>query len=180
MNYAFIMNSATQNPDSYSVLYEDAGNQYYFAAVHGMKMTRELTKKLADSGYELIDLCGDYNEEKTEEIRTSSEGKIKINYAKYSKEELARFNALQDISKYGIIVLGFDLTEDLVRLKLESEEYNTDIAIVAKEEMAALEAMRMVAEGIHFIELCGYFDAEKAEKVMQAIDHKIPIGYCGE
>jgi len=179
MKYAFIMNSATQNPDSYSVLYEDAGNQYYFAAVHGMKMSRELAKKLADDGYELIDLCGDYNEEKTEDIRTSSEGKIKVNYAKYTEEEIARFNALKDISKYGIIVLGFDLSKDLVRLKLESEEFNTDIAIVAKEETAVLEAKKMVADGICFIELCGYFDEEKAVVVAEAIGHKVPLGFCG-
>jgi len=180
MKYAFIMNSGTLNPESYSVLYEDGGNHYYFAAVHGMKMTRELAKKLADDGYELIDLCGDFDEEKTEEIRKASEGKIKVNYAKYTEEEMAKYNALTVNDKYGIIVLGFDLSKDMVKLELESDEYNTFIAIVAKEEMAAQEAKKMVSEGIHFIELCGYFDSDRAAAVAEAIGHKVPLGYCGE
>lgn len=179
MKYAFIMNSASLNPESYSVTHDNEGNQYYFTAVHGMKMTRELTKKLAGDGYELMDLCGDYNAEKAEEVKGAAEGKIKVNYAKYSEEDLAKFDALESTSKYGIIVLGFNLTVDLVRLELTSEEYNTYIAIVAKEEMAALQAKKMVEEGINFIELCGYFDSEKAERVAEAIGHMVPIGYCG-
>lgn len=180
MKYAFIMNSATLNPDSYAVLYENEGNQYYFAAAHGMKMTRELVKKLADDGYELINLCGDYNEEKTEEIKKASGGKTRVCYAKYTEEQQAKFNALTDSNKYGIIVLGFDPVKDLVRLELESDEYNTYIAIIGREEMAMEVAKKMVSEGIHFIELCSYYDLEKAEKVIEAIDHKIPIGYCGD
>lgn len=179
MKYAFIMNSRTLNPENYSVVYENEGNLYYFTAVHGMKMARELAKKLADEGYGLINLCGNFNEEKTEEIRKASEGKPRVCYAKYTEEEQAKFNALTDSSKYGIIVLGFDPVKDLVRLVLESDEYNTYIAIVAKEEMAMQEAKNMVSEGIHFIELCSYYDLERAEKVIEAIDHKIPIGYCG-
>jgi len=179
MKYAFIMNSGTLNPESYSVVYEDAGNQYFFTGVHGMKMTRELAKKLADDSYELIDLCGDFNEEKTEEIRKASEGKIKVNYAKYTEEELTKLNALPSTGKFGIIVLGFDLSKDVVNLELTSDEYNTYIAIVAKEELAAHEAQRMVAEGINFIELCGYFHSERAAVVAEAIGHKVPLGYCG-
>lgn len=179
MKYAFIMNSRTLNPESYSVVYEDAGDQYFFSGVHGMKMTRELAKKLADDGYELIDLCGNFNEEKTEEIRKVTEEKVKVNYAKYTEEELAKLDALDSMGKFGIIVLGFDLSKDVVKLELTSDEFNTYITIVAKEEMAALEAQRMVAEGINFIELCGYFNAEKAAIVAEAIGHRVPLGYCG-
>ena len=179
MKYAFIMNSAGLDPESYSVTYENGGNQYYFTAVHGMKMTRELAAKLAADGFDLIDLCGDFDEEKALEVEKCTAGKIKAHYAKYSEEELAKFDALESTGEYGIIVLGFDLTEDIVRLELTSEEYNTYIAIVAKEEMAADEAKKMVADGINFIELCGYFDSEKAEKVANAIEYKVPVGYCG-
>lgn len=179
MKYAFIMNSGTLNPENYSAVYEDAGNQYFFTGVHGMKMTRELVKQLAEDGYELIDLCGDFNEEKTEDIRKVSEEKVKVNYAKYTEEELAKLNALDSMGKFGIIVLGFNLSKDVVKLELTSDEYNTYIAIVAKEEMAATEAQRMVAEGINFIELCGYFNSEKAAIVAEAIGHKVPLGFCG-
>lgn len=179
MKYAFIMNSRTLNPENYSVQYDDKENHYYFTGVHGMKMTRELAKKLTDDGYEIIDLCGNFNEEKAEEIRTVSEGKIKVSYAKYTEEEQAKMDALDSMDKFGIIVLGFDLSEDLVKLELTSDEFNTYISIVAKEEMAAHAAKRMVAEGISFIELCGYFNSERAAVVVEAIDHKVPLGYCG-
>jgi len=179
MKYAFVMNSGTLNPEIYSVVYEDAGSQYFFTGVHGMKMTRELAKKLAADGYEMIDLCGNFNEEKTEDIRKVSEEKIKVSYAKYTEEEQAKLDALDSMGKYGIIVLGFDLSKDVVKLELTSDEYNTYIAIVAKEEMAAHEAKRMVAEGINFIELCGYFNSERAAVVAEAIEHKVPLGFCG-
>lgn len=179
MKYAFIMNSGTLNPETYSTLYEDRKNQYYFAAVHGMAMTRELAKKLAGEGYDFIDLCGDYDGEKAEDIKKAADGNVQVCYAKYSEEELAKFNALPANDRYGIIVLGFDMTGDPVWLTLESDEYNTWIALVADEETAALEAKKMVEHGIHFIELCGYFTAPKAEKIMEAIDRKVPVGYCG-
>jgi len=179
MKYAFIMNSASLNPENYSIMYDNEGNQYYFTAVHGMKMTKELTQKLANDGYELMDLCGDFDEEKAQEVEAAAEGKIKVKYAKYTEEDQAKFEALEASNHYGIIVLGFDLTEDLVRLELKSDEYDTYITIVSKEEMAAQEAKKMVIEGIHFIELCGYFDSYKAEKVTKAIEHKVPVGYCG-
>jgi hypothetical protein len=179
MKYAFVMNSGTLNPENYSVLYEDEGNCYFFTAVSGMDMTRALVMQLAEDGYELIDLCGDYDEEKAQDISNVSGGKLKVNYARYSEEELEKFNALPSNDRYGILVLGFDLSKDIVRLELTSSEYNTYISIVAEEESAVAEAKRMQQEGIHFIELCGYFNAERAEKIRKAVGYKLPIGYCG-
>ena len=179
MKYAFIMNSGTLNPETYSTTYENEGSTYYFTAVHGMKMTREVAKKLADEGYDMIDLCGDYNEEKTEEVRKVTEGKIKVNFAKYSDEDTKKFDMLESTSKYGIIVQNFAKGEGLFRLELESEEFNTYIAIAGSEEIAAKAAFIMVEEGINFIELCGYFDEAKAAVIGKAINHEVPIGYCG-
>lgn len=179
MKYAFIMNSAGLDPESYSVTYENGGNQYYFTAVHGMKMTRELAAKLAADGYQLIDLCGDFDGEKAVEVEKATGGKIKTKYAKYSEEDLAKFNALPSTNKYGVIVMGFDLTEDLIKLELNSDEFNTYISIIAKEEAAAEVAAKMIADGIDFIELCGYFDFDKAEKIAEATGRKVPMGYCG-
>ena len=180
MKYAFIMNSGSLSPESYSKLYSERKNQYYFAAVHDMDMARELAKKLADEGYDFIDLCGDFDAEKAEEVRKAAGGKIQVGYAKYTEEDQDRFDKLPAIDRYGIIVLGFDQSEDTVRLTLESNEFNTYIAIVPSEEAAAEAAGQMAADGIHFIELCGYFDAKKAAAVAEAAEHKVPVGYCGE
>ena len=180
MKYAFIMNSGTLDPESYSVLYDAGENQDYFTAVHGMDMTLTLTRKLAEEGYEQIDLCGDFDEEKTEKVRNAANGKIKTAYAKYSEEALAEFDALTSTDQYGIIVMESGMSRDLVRLELNSEEFNTHIAIAANEEAAIRAAKQMVEEGICFIELCAYFNTERAEKVKKAIDDKVPVGYCGE
>ena len=179
MKYAFIMNSRSLTPETFSAAYAYQGNEYYFAAVHGMKMTRELVLKLSEQEFKLVDLCGNYNLDKAEEVSRAAEGRLEVSYAKYSDVDQARFEALQRTDRYGIIVLGFEPAEELVRLELRSEEYNADIAIAATEELAAQAARGMVAEGIHFIELCGYFDQEKAEKIADAVEHEIPVGYCG-
>lgn len=179
MKYAFIMNSGNLNPENYSAVYETEGSQYYFSAVSGMKMARELVRRLADDDFELIDLCGDFDEEKAEDLRKAAGDRTKVNYAKYKEEEQEKFNALQSTDKYGIIVLGFEAGEDLVKLELTSEEFNTYITIVGKEEMAAPAAKEMVAEGIDFIELCGYFNSEKADAIAETIGHTVPLGYCG-
>lgn len=180
MKYAFIMNSGHFTPEDYSVLYEDGGSQYYFAAVHSMDMTLELARRLAAEGYGMIDLCGDFDEEKAEEVAIASGGTIKVNYAKYTKEELERFEALASIARYGIIVKGFDFSKTAVRLELTGDEFNTYIAIVDREETAASEAKKMAADGIDFIELCGYFNLERADQVMKAVEYKVPVGYCGK
>ncbi|HML36418.1 MAG TPA: DUF6506 family protein [Bacillota bacterium] len=180
MRYAFIMNSGHFTPEDYSVRYEDEGSQYYFAAVHSMDMTRDLARTLAAEGYGIIDLCGDFDEAKAEETAAASGGKIEVNYAKYTKEELEKFEALASIARYGIIVMGFDFSKTAVRLELTGDEFNTYISIVDSEETAANEAKKMAADGINFIELCGYFDLEKADRIMKAVDYKVPVGYCGK
>lgn len=179
MKYAFITNSRSLTPETFSAVYEYQNNEYYFTAVHGMKMTRELVVKLAQQEFKLVDLCGAYSEEKAEEVSRAVEGRLEVSFAKYSDVDQARFEELPRADRYGIIVLGFEPAEELVRLKLQSEEFNTDIAIAATEELAAQAARDLVAEGIHFIELCGYFDQQKAEKIADAVEHKVPLGYCG-
>jgi hypothetical protein len=144
-----------------------------------MKMTRALAGKLAEEGYQYLDLCGNYSEEKAKDIGEAANGKLEVNYAKYTEEDLERFNALPSADRYGMIILGFDPAEDMVRLELKSDEFNTYIAIAQSEEKAAQAARDMVQEGIDFIELCGYFDRDKAQAMADAIGHKVPIGYCG-
>ena len=68
---------------------------------------------------------------------------------------------LSPTSKFGIIVQNFTQSEGLFRLELESEEFNTYIAIAGSEQIAAKAAIVMVEEGINFIELCGYLTPRK-------------------
>lgn len=177
--YAFFANSARLSPDKYSLTYENDEFYCYVSAVHGMKMARELAAKLSEQGIEYLDLCGDFDAEKAEDIKNASGGKLDVCYAKYTKENQEQFDALEAMNEYGLIIMGKGMGDAPERLELRDEEYNTHIAIVASDQMAIEVAKDMVEKGIHFIELCGYFNLEKAEMISEAIGRKVPVGYCG-
>jgi len=177
--YAFLANSAGLGPDKYSVTYENDRFCCYISAVHGMKMPCEIAEKLAAEGFELIDLCGDFNLEKAEEIRKAADGKLNVCYAKYTEENQKKYDALESMNEYGIIIMGEGIGDKPEKLELRDDEYNTYVTIVGSDEMAKAAAKEMVAQGIHFIELCSYFDLEKAEAIADTVDRKVPFGYCG-
>ncbi len=177
--YAFIANSGKQNPDNYSLQYKNDDFEFKMVAVSGMKMAEETTKKFEADGYELIDLCGDFDEEKAEKIKAAVGDKLDICYAKYSEEDLEKLDKLLSMQEYGIIVMGEGMPDSPVKLEFMNEEFNTYIAIVGTDELAKESAKKMVENGINFIELCSYFDKEKASEISEAIRGAVPIGYCG-
>ena len=177
--YAFIMNSRGLTPETYSVAYQNEEFYCYIAAVHGMKMTRELAKKLAYEEIQLIDLCGAYNEEMAEDVAEFAGEEIEICYAKYTPEQLDKFNKMESEGEYGLIIMADGIKEKPHYLEIGSAEYNTHIALVGSDEMAIQAAKDLVKVGINFIELCSYFDLEKTESILDAIDREVPVGYCG-
>ena len=40
-------------------------------------------------------------------------------------------------------------------------------------------AQKLVSEGVKFIEICSWFDAERTQSVIDAIDGAVPVGSCG-
>ena len=178
--YGFIMNSRGLTPETYSVAYQNDEFYCYIAAVHGMKMTRELAKKLVYEGIELIDLCGAYDEEMAQDVLESTgDDSLEVCYAKYTQEQEEKFNSLDCEEEYGIIVKASGIKEKPHYLEMESEEFNTRIALVGSDAMAIEAAKEMIDKGICFIELCSYFDLEKTEAILAATGRKVPIGYCG-
>lgn len=177
--YAFIMNSRSLTPETYSAAYQNEEFYCFVAAVHGMKMTRELAKKLVNEGIELIDLCGDYTKNRAEEIYEAVNEQADVCYAEYTAEEQRKFDALESTKEYGLIIMADGLEGKLVSLNIESEECNTHIILVDSDDMAAEAAKKLVANGVNFIELCSYFDLEKAKDIINVIDGKVPVGYCG-
>ena len=177
--YAFIANSAGLDPDKYSLVYENDEFYCFVGAVHGMEMAQALAAAFADRGFQLIDLCGDFDEKKAESIKKAAEGKLDVCYAKYSEENQKKFEAMSTSNEYGIIIMADGMGDCTEWLELKDEEYNTTVAIVGSDAAAEEAAKEMVIKGIHFIELCSYFDREKADAIEKAIDAKVPVGYCG-
>ena len=96
MKFAFVASIAGVSPETYSTVYETAGNYNLVAGVDGMSAAKEYIRKLAEDGFELINLCGDFDEEITEELRGIAGEAVEIQHADYSAEELAKYQAVVD------------------------------------------------------------------------------------
>ncbi len=179
MKAAFVANSERQTPQTYFLHYDHPGFRFRFVAVSGVEMAREAVRSFADQGFDLVDLCGDFDPETAEAFRQEAGGRIKVSAAVYSPAEMEKLNALEAIDRYGIIVMGAGDLDRPIWLEKENEEFNTRIAVVTGEETAREAAREMVREGIHFIELCSYFDAQRTEALSRAIGGAVPIGSCG-
>lgn len=175
---AFIANSESQNPQTYSLRYENPDFQLEMVAVSGMDMTKETILRFAREGFDLVDLCGDFTQEMAEALRQATGNQIRISAAVYSEEEGKKLEALTTMQNYGIIIMGRGIGSEPVWLEKKNQEFNTRIAIVGSDAMAAEVAREMAEAGIDFIELCGYFDQEKAAALSQAAGGALPVGYC--
>ncbi len=176
--YAFIMNSRTLSPDTYAGIHENESNHYFIAGVHSMKMAEELAKELSSEGFFEIDLCGDFDEKKAKKICLATDCKADVRYAKYSLKDSERMEAMESLEEYGIILADTSVA-DTGWIHMESDEMNTKVACVNSLESACMAAIKMVNEGVVFIEMCRWFDENKAKAVIDATKGAVPVGYCG-
>ncbi|MGI6732047.1 MAG: DUF6506 family protein [Anaerovoracaceae bacterium] len=176
---AFILNSRSLSPETYSAEYKNEEFHFYMAAVHGLKMTCELAEQLGDEDFNCLDLCGFYDEKMEARVQEAAGANLKVSHAKYTKEQQEKFNQLESQKEFGLIIMAKGTENKPQRIEMESLEINTHIALVNSEEMAVKVAREMIQHGIDFIELCSYFDAEKAEAFIEGIGRQVPVGYCG-
>lgn len=180
LKYLFIMNSDTLTPDTYGGNLRTETIDATFIAVNSMDLACNAAQKLVvQNGIELIDLCGDFDEEKANQIKGFIDADCTIRWVKYREEELQKLASLNSMNPYGIIVRdsGFDGKKH--RLLLESQEFNTIALGVADLGQAKEAAKEMVKQGIAFIELSSYFNREMCDAVIHAIDGAVPVGFAG-
>lgn len=178
VKYAFIMMSGTLTPEVFDVLHDTEGDYTRLLAVNSFKMAVETAKQLADEGYEHLDLCGAFNAEKAQKVRESTDGRLDVHYAKYSPEDDKRMNEMPSLHEFGIIMMDGSVPETQWVYE-KHDEFNTTIAFVNSLE-ATIKAVRaMVEKGVVFVEMCRWYDSEKAAAVSEAINGAIPVGYCG-
>ena len=179
MKFAFIANIAGITPETYSAAFETEEAYNLIAGVDGMDAAKEYVKKLADEGYDLINLCGDFDEEITEELRGIAGETVEIQHADYSAEELAKLEKLESFKNYGIIIIDSSIDEAHEEL-LQSEACDAKVVFVNSIDMAKEAGKKLVDEGADFIELCSWFDKEKMEELVEATENKVPVGTCGQ
>ena len=177
MKFAFLMNMPGETPET---CYGEYNNEENHNRIVGLEKDAavEYIKILANEGFGIVDLCGDFTESDVEILTKASEGKINISYAKYFPVEMEKMDKLESLFEYGIIIFdeGVDVTE---WVEILNRQGNTYVAFV-KDMDSAMEAGReLVKKGVAFVELCGWFDFKKTEQIISAIGGKIPVGTCG-
>lgn len=179
LKYAFIENVEGASPETYAATYDNAESHSLVVGTSSFDMTMELIKKLDGEGFTLIDLCGDFDDEATAKFVAAVKGDIKIRHADYLPAELDKMEALDSLQEYGIVAVmrGVDQTE---AISIKSDTCNTYVRFAKDMEAAKAAAKELVNQGVYFIELCSFFDREKTEAVIDAIEGKVPVGSCGE
>ena len=181
LTYAFIANSETLNPDDYNWEYENDEMKFRFFITSDMETNKKIAKELADDGFEYLDLCGDFDDEMTKEISNAAGGRLEVAHAGFSEEEESKFNSLEKMDEYGLIIMAEGLESGAkIEHRITSCEFNTTINIVSNDDVAIAAAKDLSDRGIDFIEFCSYFDAAKTADIIAATGGKTPIGSCGE
>ena len=178
LKFAFIINVPGASPETYSAVYENAESHSTIAGVDGLEAGKEYAKKLAAEGVTIINLCGDFDDEITEQIKDEVGEGVKVRHADYAIDELAKLNQLQSMKYYGIIVQIAGV-EDPHTLVLEDDECVATVVFVKDMEQAKAAAKDLVKRNNDFMELCSWFDRLKMEEIAVAIDGAVPVGTCG-
>lgn len=179
LKFAWIVNVPGQSPDTYYKVYENAESYNVLAGTGDMEQAKAFVKKLADDGFTLFNLCGDFDDEITAEMQDMAGEGVKIRHADYMPEELERVSALDEFSEYGIVV-KMNGVEEPVELEINEGGMHTYAIFVKDQEQANAAAKKLSDAGMHGIELCSWFDKAKTEAVIEAIGGSTPVGTCGE
>ena len=179
LKYAFFVNCPGQTPETYKGVYENAESYNLVIGTDNMDMAVDYAGKLAADGFTLFNLCGDFDDEITAKMQAAAGEGVKIKHADYLPEQLAKVEALEEFSKFGIVIVmrGVEEPTDVV---VKCDDLYTHAIYVKDQEQANEAARKLAAEGVHDIELCSWFDKEKTESVIDAVAGACPVGTCGD
>lgn len=177
MKFAFILNTNGGHPETYNVNYDISDEENWIYGVTGVEEGIEFAKTLKEKGFDLVNLCGDFDETMAAEIAESG---VEVCNAKYLPDELEKIGALTDeqLCEYGIVIVSEDI-ESTKAIDKKDDACNIYVRFVKDTDGACKAAQELVESGAEFMELCSWFDKEKTEKVIASIEGKIPVGTCG-
>jgi len=179
IKFAFIANVGGVTPETYSTVFKTPGSYNLIAGVDGMDAAKKYIKMLAKEGFELINLCGDFDDEITEEIREMVGDSIVIKNAKYTVDEAIKLDYLDSFRNYGVIIQDDDV-DKYHEVVLRSDECDMRVIFVQDLRQAKHAGRRMLEKRVGFIELCSWFDVLRLETMVEATENRVPIGTCGE
>ena len=179
LKYAFVINVAGESPETYSTVYENEESRSIVAGVDGMEAGKRYVATLVEEGFTCINLCGDFNDRITAQMRQAAGDQVRIRHAEYAIEELAKLDRLETLRDYGVIILmrGVDKPYEAV---LRCDKCDTRIIFVRDMTQAKRAAEKLVAKRVNFIELSSWFDRLRMDSIVKAIRGAVPVGTCGD
>lgn len=175
--FAFLINVPGVSPETYFTVYETNESYSIVAGVDGMEAAKEYMKQLLKKDIKVFDLCGDFDDETTDQMREIAGEGITIRHAEYNLNEMAKLNMLKSFRNYGVIVKA-DGTGKSHEVVLRSKACDSRIIFVENLAEARKAARRLVEKRVNFIELCSWFDILRLDSIVAAIDGKVPVGTC--
>lgn len=183
MKFAFIMDVKGAVPETCSAVFETAGRYNLVAGLDGQEAAAKYIEKLAEEGFEEINLSGDFDEEFaeriTEQVRENVGVFIEIKSTRYTIDELIKLQFLDSFRNYGIIIMD-ENTDRYHEVVLRCKKRDIRIIFVQNLQRARHAAARLAEKRADIIELCSWFDILRLEPIVDATENRIPIGTCGE
>lgn len=136
----------------------------------------EVAKKEVDNGVELIELCGDFDQEKAQKISAAIDNRADVRFVNYDNEELIKLKTMTSDENYAFIIMVDGFNPGMHQIALL--DGTTKIIGVSNLEQACEQAKQLAGCDIDFIELCSAFDCDMAAEVIAAVNGKVPVGYA--
>jgi hypothetical protein len=80
------------------------------------------------------------------------------------------------LRRFGFIVTGAGLDPAQHRVVMSSGAFEMIAVGVTRAEQGVAVARALVDEGIELLELCGGFGPTWTARILEAIDHRVPVG----
>ena len=177
LKFAFMIKMPNLEPDKFIATYDNAESYNVVIGMDSKDIAKEKMQEFIDDGYTLFNLCSGFTPEDAAEYEAMGEG-IKVRAAVYNEAEGAKIAALDDYSKYGVVIVMRGV-EESAEVACEGPGFAAKAIFVKGQEEANEAAQKLVSEGVKFIEICSWFDAERTQSVIDAIGGAVPVGSCG-
>lgn len=83
IKFAFILTGGNKHPHPDYLMFDNEKNTTKICGVDTIETAYEVAKELVAEGYNLIELCGDFQKDGAQKVIDAVEGKAKIGYVIY-------------------------------------------------------------------------------------------------